>query len=123
MAENVFMLPGIKPNCQDGQWEKVGAGDYVVETWRSAYSWYRKYKSGWVEQGGRRENITVSTILRTNFLVPIDPNSVTLLTTSQGVGWPATVTTNILNNSFQSYSSWTGIRNFHWFAAGQETPL
>ncbi len=26
--------------------------DYVVETYRSGASWYRKYKSGWVEQGG-----------------------------------------------------------------------
>jgi len=28
--------------------------DYVVETWRAAdgKAWYRKYKSGWVEQGG-----------------------------------------------------------------------
>lgn len=27
--------------------------DYVVETYRSDADWYRKYKSGWVEQGGR----------------------------------------------------------------------
>lgn len=26
--------------------------DYVIETYRSGTSWYRKYKSGWVEQGG-----------------------------------------------------------------------
>lgn len=26
--------------------------DYVVETYRSGTDWYRKYKSGWVEQGG-----------------------------------------------------------------------
>ena len=28
--------------------------DYVIETWRSddGSMWYRKYKSGWVEQGG-----------------------------------------------------------------------
>lgn len=27
--------------------------DYVVETYRSGDKWYRKYKSGWLEQGGR----------------------------------------------------------------------
>lgn len=26
--------------------------DYVVETYRSGTDWYRKYKSGWIEQGG-----------------------------------------------------------------------
>jgi len=28
--------------------------DYVIDTWRSSdgNSWYRKYKSGWIEQGG-----------------------------------------------------------------------
>ena len=26
--------------------------DFVVESWRNGTSWYRKYKSGWVEQGG-----------------------------------------------------------------------
>lgn len=27
--------------------------DYVVETYKSGTNWYRKYKSGWIEQGGR----------------------------------------------------------------------
>lgn len=26
--------------------------DYVVETWTSGTSWVRRYKSGWLEQGG-----------------------------------------------------------------------
>lgn len=32
----------------------INTADYVIETWRAAdgSSWYRKYKSGWVEQGG-----------------------------------------------------------------------
>ena len=33
-------------------WVVAGAGDYVTETWRSGDSWYRKWKSGWLEQGG-----------------------------------------------------------------------
>lgn len=36
--------------------------DYVVEkqepTSGNGYTWYRKYKSGWVEQGGRTSNFT-----------------------------------------------------------------
>ena len=32
----------------------IMTADYVTETWRASdgSSWYRKYKSGWVEQGG-----------------------------------------------------------------------
>lgn len=26
---------------------------YVTSTWRSDYSWYRKYSDGWIEQGGK----------------------------------------------------------------------
>ena len=26
--------------------------DYMVESWRDGWNWYRKYRSGWVEQGG-----------------------------------------------------------------------
>lgn len=33
----------------------LDTADYVIETWRASNgsSWYRKYKSGWVEQGGK----------------------------------------------------------------------
>ena len=40
----------------------AGTADYVVEfqapTALNDYTWYRKYKSGWVEQGAFRSNIT-----------------------------------------------------------------
>lgn len=26
--------------------------DYIIENYKNGYSWYRKYKSGWIEQGG-----------------------------------------------------------------------
>ena len=29
-----------------------GGIDFITETWRSGESWYRKWDSGWVEQGG-----------------------------------------------------------------------
>ncbi len=31
---------------------ELDAADYVIETYRAGEKWYRKYKSGWVEQGG-----------------------------------------------------------------------
>lgn len=42
--------------------------DYVVESYRNGTEWYKIYKSGWVEQGGRTE-ITIGDIT-VNFLVP-----------------------------------------------------
>ena len=30
--------------------------DYVIESWTSGANWYRKYRSGWVEQGGFIDN-------------------------------------------------------------------
>lgn len=35
-------------------------GDYVVESSTGANSWYRKYASGWVEQGGNKLNNTTA---------------------------------------------------------------
>lgn len=41
--------------------------DYVIESWRDAHSWYKVYKSGWVEQGGFISNAGTSTV---NFFKP-----------------------------------------------------
>lgn len=41
--------------------------DYVVESWRDVHSWYKVYKSGWVEQGGFIANAGTSTV---NFFKP-----------------------------------------------------
>lgn len=31
---------------------KLAQSDFVIETWRDGYNWYRLYQSGWIEQGG-----------------------------------------------------------------------
>ena len=33
--------------------QTLAQGDFVIETWRDGYNWYRLYRSGWIEQGGR----------------------------------------------------------------------
>ena len=42
----------------------AGTSDYVIAwqnpTAENNYTWYRKYKSGWVEQGGRAGSATVT---------------------------------------------------------------
>ena len=32
--------------------QTLAQGDFVIETWRDGYNWYRLYNSGWIEQGG-----------------------------------------------------------------------
>lgn len=53
----------------------TGLLDYVVEsqapTYANSYTWYRKYKSGWVEQGRKSFSITSSTTTIINLPVPM----------------------------------------------------
>ena len=37
----------------DRVWDAWQEADYVVESWEDGTEWYRLYKSGWVEQGGK----------------------------------------------------------------------
>lgn len=52
-----------------------GSRDYVVETQlptsQNSYQWYRKYKSGWVEQGGRH-TITTSADFGETITLPVE---------------------------------------------------
>ena len=40
-------------NKIDRVWDAWQDADYVVESWEDGTEWYRLYKSGWVEQGGK----------------------------------------------------------------------
>ena len=49
--------------------------DYVVESYKNGANWYRKYKSGWIEQGG-----TIETANKTiTFLKPFSDTNYTLV--------------------------------------------
>jgi hypothetical protein len=47
--------------CLNAGSGSAGSADYVVESWRAAdsSSYYRKYKSGWIEQGGFRNGTVI----------------------------------------------------------------
>ena len=60
--------------------------DYVVETYRSGSTWYRKWKSGFIQQHGRCGGYSTQTIT-----LPVafkDPSSVTVQVTATGGGHP-----------------------------------
>lgn len=45
--------------------------EYQMPTAENNYTWYRKYKSGWVEQGGIYDNGSVARDLTTTINLPI----------------------------------------------------
>lgn len=82
--------------------------DYVVEsqvpTADNGYTWYRKYKSGWVEQGGRvTVNGTISaTNVRVTFPVEMANNNYTAICANNAnvgiagyVGWESTTAMSV----------------------------
>ena len=69
--------------------------DYVIESWQSGTSWYRLYKSGWLEQGGH----VASTSTDMNFVSvtlykPYTSNSITVVVGSMALG-NVTASTNV----------------------------
>lgn len=47
--------------------------DFVVESWKDGWSWYRKYRSGWVEQGG-----VINTFIKFTFFVEFTDTNYTI---------------------------------------------
>ncbi len=55
-TQDIGGIPGIAPKITTLDSRTNGVLDYVIEsqspTAENNYTWYRKYKSGWIEQGG-----------------------------------------------------------------------
>lgn len=104
--------------------------DYVVESYNSGTNWYRKYKSGWIEQGGL---VTVSGYVGTTvtLLKPFANTAyniqLTLQTTNAVVYIPDAAQSISIANSKTTTSfgvQTAGIRNYEtngisWSAEGQ----
>lgn len=104
--------------------------DFVVESWRDGTEWYRKYKSGWVEQGGKcvRESSASSWNATITLLKPFsntDYNvsiSATLLDGDHLAPHGENVeevTTTSFKYYFYTASSGDGTKSFYWTAQGQ----
>ena len=59
--------------------------DYVVEHYNDGTNWYRKYKSGWLEQGGTFPNIPANSARNITFLKPFANTSYTALCTPNNI--------------------------------------
>ena len=91
--------------------------DYQEPTAQNNYTWYRKYKSGWVEQGGKNSGTGLQT---TSLPITMaDANYTTLITTiygSAGADIRQRYVQSQTTSSFQSNSVSSG--DFYWQVSG-----
>lgn len=105
------------------------AGDWVVESQlpsaENNYTWYRKYKSGWVEQGGRSASQTVTLPIEmadVNYLIQLTGSCNTGNNNVIVHGFRDVTTTgfvtqgNVLNNKGESAASNTSAK--YWCVYG-----
>ena len=103
--------------------DTVGGADAVIEyqlpTAANNYTWYRKYASGWVEQGGIASGITSSYATKTLPVEMSDTNYTFICNTSESfsgnqyaVGNPTSTT------EFQIKYSGTGTATCSWQVSG-----
>ena len=104
-------------------------GDWVVEsqlpTAENNYTWYRKYKSGWVEQGQgllSTNNVTVVThelpieMINNNYTVVITSNMNSSGTGSYAVGVDSITTTSFTTRGWGVGNS--KVNTFSWYVCG-----
>ena len=100
--------------------------DYVVESYNDGTSWYRLYKSGWIEQGSEYvgtssgfQTITILPMRDTNYWVSTQRCGTTGNTNSTSLAYQQAI--NLTTTSFQAYTnttSPTSTSTFRWFVAG-----
>ena len=116
--------PGGTPMARRDEIPDLTPFDYVVEwqipTAENNHTWYRKYKSGWVEQGG------ISKFATTTY-IPIkmqNSNYTILIVANNSIGGAGTWATNITADSFlpqgQNYGAEyvSNKTKCSWFACG-----
>lgn len=103
--------------------------DYVI-AWQTPsaannYTWYRKYKSGWVEQGGHSTSQTVTLPVEmadTSYVIQLTStcnsanNNVVVLGYRDLTTTGFTVQGNVVNNKSESAASNNSTK--HWYACG-----
>jgi hypothetical protein len=105
----------------------LSTADYVIKlqapTADNNYTWYRKYKSGWVEQGGyvSTANDTFVTIT-----LPIEMSNTAYQVQKTGVGassgtmpsYRSHCITNRTTTSFQTFAQQMSTEGFMWYLYG-----
>lgn len=135
----------ITDDSADSQSDEVGAiaeevntlkgYDYVVDwqmpTSANSYTWYRKYKSGWVEQGGRctvpATNANTSSSVTVKLPVPISDAAAATLTYNGTASTAyyancedqaAITTTSVIIGRWNNGSNTADARYYNWNLSG-----
>lgn len=83
-SEASFTTNSASVGASDLALVKYPEMDFVVESYRNGTEWYRKYKSGWVEQGGTTAithagNSSTTTQATLNLVTPMASSIYTVL--------------------------------------------
>jgi len=112
---------------RDGQNVDIASGadmviDYQVPTATNNYTWYRKYKSGWIEQGGICTSYNYQTItfpipmIDKNYSVQLTPRRTS--TTQAGTANDQVLFNNCTANSIYVYVNNTSNNGVFWRVSG-----
>jgi hypothetical protein len=113
---------GVTPSDDELYFVDYGDIDFVVESYNDGANWYRKYKSGWIEQGG---TVIGTGDINVTFLKPFANTNYTIINTYMDNSSTDTINLknvsvwNRTNTSFYIRTSGTSGVNKAWFACGQ----
>ena len=133
LFDSIKIALNTKANKED--LDKLSVKDYVVESYSEGKNWYRKFKSGWVEQGGVLPVSTKVVNKVVSLLKPFATKKYTVLTQNYHDGETINANShfeshsisrfsvfNFTTTSFKVYygfSSKDGLEQKIWYACGQ----
>ena len=112
--------------AEGGKDTYLGAeADYVVETYNENKLWYKKYRSGWLEQGGLFEGTFAGTY-EYSLILPFQNTDYTIMGTGQystnaSAPWVALTKTETTfkGEAFRGGSANVSLTKLYWYACGQ----
>lgn len=110
----------------DSVWNHWTNSDYVIETYEENGSWYRKYKSGWIEQGGQftgttvgMQTVTILPMADANYWVSIQRYGTAANGNNAAFQWQQVI--NATTTGFSAYlstSTPTSTATIRWMVSG-----
>lgn len=117
-ASGTLSCPNVTANVTD-------INDHIVQFWTDGTGWWKKYKSGWVEQGGYSSAGNNAAGITTVFYVPFANSTYSVLTSKLGSGSPVINVVSRANTSFNANCEGQGGSGYYsgsamsWYACGQ----